>query len=272
MKVGIIGDGVVGKACSTYYKNRGDTVVVYDTDPSRDLNDQSVLVGTDLIFICVPTPWTGHQLSVDAVKMACYSVSMVCKEHKAVVIKSTMPVGTTKVVADLNPTLDIFYVPEFLTEKTSVFDFAKPLVKLIGSRHDKTLEALTVAEEYLPGDKYRPILYEEAELAKLATNAFYATKLMFFEQLYDLCRKLEIEYDYVAEAMVANPSIGASHYTVGQDGYRGFAGKCLPKDITALETLFRVYGVDCTMIQMAQKLNRSYIAETKYAPCQLSVS
>jgi UDPglucose 6-dehydrogenase len=73
---------------------------------------------------------------------------------------------------------------------------------------------------------------EELILAKYARNSFLALKVSFFNQMYDLCDALDIEYDAVAHYTTMDPRIGESHSFISKE--RGFGGHCFPKDITAL--------------------------------------
>ena len=92
----------------------------------------------------------------------------------------------------------------------------------------------------------------EAELAKLASNAFLAAKVAFFNEVACLAGRLGLEYEKVREAITCDQRIGASHSMVpGHDGDRGFGGSCLPKDTSGLLDVMRRHGTPSAVVQSA---------------------
>ena len=73
-----------------------------------------------------------------------------------------------------------------------------------------------------------------AEMIKVATNSFLALKVVFANEIFDLCNALNIDYERVKKGLYADVRVGASHFDVHDGGYRGFGGKCLPKDSSGL--------------------------------------
>lgn len=95
-----------------------------------------------------------------------------------------------------------------------------------------------------------------AELAKLATNAHLALRVIWAEQLYDLCMVVGVDYEIVREAVAADPRIGASHLQVWHGGYRGYGGACLPKDVPALIDYARQMGAPLTVQEATHLANQ----------------
>jgi nucleotide sugar dehydrogenase len=145
--------------------------------------------------------------------------------------------------------------PEFLTELTADQDMCYPDRQIIGY----TKESYNAAGDILqilplaPFERIMPAT--EAEMVKYYGNTWFATKVIFANQLYDLCQKLGIDYDRVMEAAAADKRIGRSHLEVWHKGYRGFGGKCLPKDLKAFIQLADEKAVDLKLHKTVDAIN-----------------
>lgn len=93
-----------------------------------------------------------------------------------------------------------------------------------------------------------------AEMVKYMANCLLATKVIFANEMYDICEKLNINYDEMKEMVVADKRIGKTHLDVTT--LRGFGGKCFPKDLLALRSLAKKLGVDTTILDAVWKKNR----------------
>ncbi len=100
---------------------------------------------------------------------------------------------------------------------------------------------------------------ELAEACKLFANAFYALKVSYANQFYDYCERAGIEYDHVRILANGDPMMAPFHLDVSQDGYRGFAGKCLPKDTTALYVSSKKSGSEITLLREALRYNATLL-------------
>jgi UDP-glucose 6-dehydrogenase len=96
----------------------------------------------------------------------------------------------------------------------------------------------------------------EAEMVKYFGNTWFAVKVAFGNQMYDVCQKLGIDYDRMVEAAAADKRIGRTHLNVFHKGYRGYGGKCLPKDTKALIQLADRLGVDLKIHKAAEAINK----------------
>jgi len=96
---------------------------------------------------------------------------------------------------------------------------------------------------------------KEAELVKYFGNAWFATKVVFANQIYDVAKKLELDYDRIKEAAAADKRIDRTHLDVLHKGYRGYGGKCLPKDIRSLIQFAENLGLDPKLWKIVEEIN-----------------
>jgi UDPglucose 6-dehydrogenase len=151
-----------------------------------------------------------------------------------VVIKSTVPPGTTQRIADkYDGNLRLCFSPEFLTEANSFEDFKNQSRIIIGG--DGARDVKQMFRKAFPKIPIVITKSETAEMVKYFINCFLATKVTFANQMYDICEFAGIDYDKVCEYALYDNRIGKSHLAVpGPDGDRGFGGHCFPKDLLAM--------------------------------------
>jgi UDPglucose 6-dehydrogenase len=241
--IGFIGQGWIGKNLADNFERRGYKTVRYAKEKPYDANLEK-LKNADIIFIAVPTPTTpeGFDDSIlrSAIKLA--------KPGQTVVIKSTVLPGTTDSIADENPGVFIMHSPEFLREMSVKKDIEKPERNIIGipTRYKDDPEWRKRAEEVLaviPNAPYEVICSApEAELTKYGGNNFFYVKVVYMNMLYELAQHHGASWDVVANNMIADSRIGASHMQpVHQIAHldngvpgRGAGGHCFLKDFAAL--------------------------------------
>ncbi|MGB9598575.1 MAG: hypothetical protein ACPLZH_01895, partial [Minisyncoccales bacterium] len=225
LKIGIVGVGMVGGALQRYFEKKGKKLFLFDK--GKNLGSLNEINQADVIFLCVPTPFDkkkGFDLSY--VKEAVSAI----REEKIIVIKSTVLPGTTEKLQKEYPQHTFLFNPEFLSELTADQDMEYPDRQIVGF----TQKSYSVARDILqilplaPYEKIMPAT--EAEMVKYFGNTWFAIKVIFANQIYDLCQKLKIDYDRVMEAASADKRIGRSHLEVWHKGYRGYGGKCLVGD------------------------------------------
>src|SRR3989338_8595440 len=192
-KIGIFGGGVLGGALKNYYP----TAKIYDKyKPFDSLPDT---LEQDYFFICVPTPYNEKGFDRSALDEVFSNIGGMGKE-KIVVIKSTVLPGTTGYFQNKYPHLKILFNPEFLTEQTAEQDFRFPDRQIIGYT-DKSFNVARDILEFLPLAPFERIVPSKtAELVKYFGNAWFATKVVYANQMYDLCEKLGVNYDDVRDA------------------------------------------------------------------------
>lgn len=226
-------------------------------DPHKNLGSRDEINQADLIFVCVPTPYDegsgGFDLSIvrEAVGLLA--------PGKIVVIKSTVLPGTTGALQKEYPQHKFIFNPEFLTELTADQDMRYPDRQIVGY----TRESYSVAGDIMqmlpmaPLERIMPAT--EAEMVKYFGNTWFATKVVFANQMYDVCKALGIDYDTVRDAASADKRIGRSHLVVHHKGYRGYGGKCLPKDTRALIQKARELGVDLGLLERVEEINNRLV-------------
>jgi len=261
MKIGIVGNGFVGNATSLF-KSHSIRVVVYDKDPNRcDPSSTSLqdLFDCDFVFICVPTPMNKDGSCHTVIVESCiYELNMSGIRDENIVVRSTVPVGFCE-------SIGVNFMPEFLTEANWVDDFKNNNAWIFGANNiyntltkSKFVELISLAKSSgaIKHDDVFVCSSKEAELAKLARNSFLATKISFFNEIYDLCDKEEIDYNTVAELTGIDKRIGQSHTQVpGPDGKRGYGGTCFPKDVSSLNHQLDQLGIDSYIIEAVKSRN-----------------
>jgi|TARA_R100000479_G_scaffold176464_1_gene131039 UDPglucose 6-dehydrogenase len=236
MKLGIVGHGFVGKAVDFAFTHPSMEKTIVDPVYNTDI---SILSKTphDVVFVCVPTPTNAETGYVDATIVKETVDYLVQKTNTdLIVIKSTV---TPDIVGDLitshnNP--NIIYNPEFLTERSANEEFVNADYHIIGGSHDASNKLINLYKRYSMCEALHYVIVtpQEASFIKYACNSFLATKVSFFNQLYDLCQDYNCSYNSVMKGVTLDRRIGSSHTKVpGYDLKRGFGGACLPKDTLA---------------------------------------
>lgn len=263
MIVGIVGVGFVGNAVLETSRHFFHTIT-YDTNPEKSscLTLSELVEHANLIFVCVPTPMTpvgecDTSIVRDVVKDISLLTRMLNKPKRtAVVIKSTVPVGTTDALAEEFPNLHISFNPEFLTERNAVEDFANQEYVVLGN------PSLEVADFYATifDVVRRPPIFRTtasaAEAIKYAANVFLALKVTFSNELKAYLDAKEVSHAAVISVLKHDRRLGATHWDApGPDGKLGFGGTCFPKDTNALLAEMQKYDVDSTLLSAMWQKN-----------------
>lgn len=266
--VGIAGVGIVGENLARYFREvKSIEPILYD--PPKGLGSAEELSAADVVFICVNTP-RAEDGTADISQIK--AVLDVMKDGQLAIIKSTVPPGTTRGLAEKYENLLFIFNPEFLTEATAYENMTAPERQIVGYLED-TKEIAQEVLDILPRAKYELICEaEEAEMIKYASNAFYATKVIFFNELFDICEAAKIDYEKIKEALKADPMTGPEHLEIWHKGYRGFGtpevSKCLPKDVDALIAFSRLAGKYPELLRVVTKINNELAAMTAPAKAE----
>lgn len=247
-----MGTGMVGGNLDKFFKSEGIQAGHYD--PPKGLKDPSVLDRADVIFIAVPTPFYLDGQGFDT-SFLYEAIQAIPSEGKILVIKSTVLPGTTDKMQEQYPRHRFLFNPEFLTEQRAEWDTYHPERQIVGYTKQSECDAQAVLGLLPRAGFERVVPAMTAELVKYFGNAFYALKVTYANQMYDLCQELGIDYQHVLDCVGAEPWIGRQHLVVHHRGYRGYGGKCLPKDVRALLQLAAKVGVELTLLQAAEVYN-----------------
>jgi UDPglucose 6-dehydrogenase len=256
--IAIIGTGMVGGALDRYFRTKNIEARLYD--PPKGLDDASVLGGTELIFIAVPTPYylDGSGFDDSFLREA---IRAIPSKGKTIVLKSTILPGTTDAFQKEFPEHRFLFNPEFLTETRADQDMQFPNRQIIGYTEQSRKDAEMVMD-LLPDAPFKKIVpAAEAEFVKYFGNAFYALKVAYANQMYDLAKKMGLDYEVVAECAKPEPMMGETHLDIFHKGYRGYGGKCLPKDTRAIIQLAKRNGIELSVLEEAEEYNNELCAE-----------
>ncbi|VBB18500.1 hypothetical protein YASMINEVIRUS_963 [Yasminevirus sp. GU-2018] len=267
MKIGVIGNGFVGKA-TCVLQNPDVEIIAYDVNPKMcnplgtTLED---LKSCELIFVSVPTPMNKDGSCylgiVESVVNSLKSNNIVNEPNNFVVIRSTVVPGTSD-------RLGCYFMPEFLTEKNFLQDFKNCSEWIFGLKgtnqeHDqifknKIIKLFGFAKSHgcIESDSTNFVLNREAEMIKYFRNCFLAMKVSFCNEIYDYCQLSGINYENVRYLATKDERIRPSHSSVpGHDGKRGYGGTCFPKDTKALLHSMRELGMKSYMFEAMNTRN-----------------
>ena len=260
-KIGVIGIGMVGDQIRRWFADQGFEVAAYDK--FKGIGKLDDLNKSDLIFLCLPSAYdTRQKMGVDL--SAFKLVVKYFKDPKMFVVKSTVPPGTTMSLQKIFPGHKFFHSPEFLTEVTAWNDFSSPHLQLLGYADAKNQKLAEEIIKILPAGKHAKVLPSVAtEIFKYTRNAFFAAKVTFANQIYDLCRAYGVEYNDIKDLLYTDPWVGGHHLEVVHKDYRGFGGKCLPKDLKTLILAFKNKKVNPEFFEAVDKYNSKLLHRQK---------
>jgi UDPglucose 6-dehydrogenase len=257
-KIGIIGQGFVGSAVREGMKNHYD-IKAYDKDPTKFSNVsgiEDIVKLCNIIFVCVPTPMrkTG-ECDLNILHKAIQEINDYCiynKREVILIIKSTIPPGTTDMLNNLYSNCYIVFNPEFLTEANAIDDYKNQNRIIIGGDRPYTSTVKQLFSKVFPKVPIIKTSSTIAETVKYVTNTFLTIKIAYANEIYQLCQVLDIDYDKVIEYARYDDRLGNTHWSVpGPDGDFGFGGHCFPKDIAALQFVLKTLNIDSTMLSAA---------------------
>jgi len=266
-KIGIVGNGFVGSAVQYGFSpNVGvdADVRVYDVNPNKSTHTLEETVNeSDFIFLSVPTPANNDgSINIDILDNALNDINEVLEIDNTILIRSTVIPGTTRELQYKYNQLNLLFNPEFLTERSAKFDFINQSRFIVGSS-EKSLNMMC-AESFtdLIRDRFGDCVavletnYETAEMIKYMSNCFFATKVSFMNEMYQIAEKSNVNWDDAVAGFVADGRIGHSHLGVpGHDGKYGFGGSCFPKDIQAMIDFAETFGLNPTVLKGAWEKN-----------------
>ncbi len=278
--IGVVGAGWVGLVTAACFAEIGHRVVVREIIPEKvdSLNRGEIpihepelpemiernserltfttemaelLDGPRLIFVCVQTPPTySGDADLSAVNQAVEEIGD--PEGKALVMKSTVPVGTGRTIHRDAPDLAYVSCPEFLREGTAIKDFMHPDRVLIGADAGDEWAADAVSAVYEPlGAPIVRTDVSSAEMVKLASNAFLATKISFINEIANVCEELGADVTDVAQGMGLDDRIGSRFLQAGI----GYGGSCFTKDVSALKMLAANSGYHFQLLNSVIEVN-----------------
>jgi UDPglucose 6-dehydrogenase len=271
MIIGICGQGFVGTAVREglrdFYKLR-----TFDISKKEDFcveTLEDLVYQSKIIFQCLPTPMRkSGECDIRLVEKTVMEIDSICNDSEAlceiVVIKSTVPPGTTEALNFSVNNIQVVFNPEFLTEANAINDFKNQNRIILGGPRPATSILKTLFSRAFPKSSIVKTGSNTAEMVKYFTNCFLASKVSFSNEMRQICESSKIDYDKVVEYALYDQRIGKSHLSSpGPDGSYGFGGHCFPKDINALMFLAREKGVNPAVLQAVWDKNLEVRSEEK---------
>ena len=255
MEIGIVGQGYVGTAIKVGFEPHYDYIHTYDKfDISKSTvpNLKDLVDKCEVIFVCVPTPMRKDgSCDTRLLEKVVAGIEERCRTREnppVLVVKSTVPPGTTSRINQMTKTCSVVFSPEFLTEANSFEDFKNQTRIVLGDDpNENCVAAKKVKQMFRKAFPDIPIVitkHETAEMVKYFTNCFLASKVIFANQMHEICENSGVDYDKVCEYALYDQRIGRSHLAVpGPDGDFGFGGHCFPKDLQAM--IYFAESFDC---------------------------
>lgn len=235
MKIGIIGQGFVGNAVYEKFKLFFD-IKTYDIDDSKANSSFDDLVfNSEIIFLCLPTPMNKNGSC--NIKILQSTLELIDKKVKNVIIvlKSTVPPGSTSIFNKKYKNLSVVFNPEFLTERNAINDYKNQDRIILGGPRPSTTILKQLFSKVFENCHIIKTGSTHAEFIKYFTNCFLATKVSFSNEMYELANSFDLDYDKIVEYASLDKRLGKTHFNVpGPDGDTGFGGHCFPKDLNAI--------------------------------------
>lgn len=251
--IGIIGCGIVGQAVEYGFKDIAKIFLHDKYKPLLSLED--AVRNSEFIFVALPTPSKKDGIDLSIIDEYLEKMTKwTDKTDKIIIIKSSIVPGTARNYAKKYSDSKFCFCPEFLTEANYLEDFVNTDRIVIGADDDAvSRRVIALHRERFPKNQIYQTDLTTAEMVKYMSNCFLAAKVIFANEIHDLCQKLGINYDEVKEMTAADKRIGASHLNITTAC--GFGGKCFPKDIVALIGLYKKLGVDVSLLETVWNKN-----------------
>jgi len=212
---------------------------------------EDLLDRAKLLFVCVDTPPT-YSGDADLGRVRSVVADLQRGGDHILVMKSTVPAGTGAAVRRELPGVPYVSCPEFLKEGSAVEDFLHPDRVVVGAEPEDTAAARAVADLYEPlGGEIVQTDVASAEMIKLASNAFLATKISFINEIANVCEEVGADVSEVSRGMGLDRRIGPSFLRAGI----GYGGSCFPKDVSALKMLAGNTGYHFQLLNAVIEVN-----------------
>ncbi len=281
MNVAVVGMGFVGLVTATVLADKGNSVTCIDVDEKkiekltrgelyvyepglkelfkRDMagmnftSDYSSLRGSDVAFICVPTPTVNGKIDLTYVMDSVLSVNSVDNDV-TIAVKSTVVPETASALSSMIKR-NVISNPEFLREGNAIEDTLHPDRIVVGGKNAVDMKKVCDLWEFT-GVPILRVTNENAELIKYASNSFLATKISFINEIANLCERIP-----GTDVATVAQGIGLDH-RIGKDFLRagiGFGGSCFPKDTRALVSFAEEKGIQLKIVKSTMEVNKERI-------------
>jgi UDPglucose 6-dehydrogenase len=277
--INIIGFGYVGGAHGFLCEKNNVKFNVCDTQ-KKEGNFNYFNNITDLVkfsesnseinfyIIAVPTPSDSEgNCDTSIVKSVLEKLNINVTKETYVIIKSTIVPGTARTFNKEYTNLDVIFCPEFLTEKNYLNDIYNAKFVLLGipdnfdmTKYQKILNVIRLLYKHNNMIDIFMRSYEECELFKYTLNTYFATKITFFNEIHELCEKMNVDYQKLKELFSLDPRVGNYGIQVPGSGneFYGFFLKCLPKEVLAMKQLQEKLELSSELMTCIDKRNKYF--------------
>jgi len=259
MKLGIVGHGFVGTAVDHGFTRDIQKFIVDPKHNSTNTIEDLIAFKPDATFVAVPTPQSeSGECNTEILEGVMQKLNN--SKGLLVIVKSTVPAYKLQKIQEECINIRIVYNPEFLTEKNYIDDFVNPAMHVFGGINADTdaVEKLYLEHsDCAECPVYKTDLIT-ASMVKYCINSFLATKVTFMNEMYDVLRAARgADWNTFTKIIANDPRVGNSHMRVpGNDGQRGYAGSCFPKDTAALAWFAReILNTQFTQLETSIKIN-----------------
>ncbi len=257
--IGVIGLGMVGGTLAKWFKRKKIKFIGYDK--YKKIGNLKDLEDCKIIFLCLPSPYdreAGYNLSAQKEVIEYFKIP------KIFVIKSTVLPGTTENFQKKYKKHKFLFNPEFLREAEPWETFINADLQIMSYTQKSKNLAKEILKLLPKGKNFTGVMKAtEAEIVKQAMNLFLAMKVIFANQIYELSQKLKVDYENIRKALESESRLGKSHFDVFHGGYRGFGGKCLPKELLALTYQYKKLKLNPKLLQTIWRINFNYLKKQK---------
>ena len=291
MKISVIGCGYVGLVSAACFADAGHDVTCIDNDAEKlnmlkenqvpifepglqelisknkslefSLNISEDIASSKIIMIAVGTPsLDSGEADLTQLYRCVEEISYFISSGTLVIIKSTVPVGTCDEVEKLindkseHNDFEVISNPEFLREGNAIHDFVNPDRIVIGLNGESNKESIIeLYSNIVSEDKLLFTSRRSSELIKYASNSMLAMRIIFINEIADLCEKIGADVSDVAKGIGLDKRIGPYFLEAGP----GFGGSCFPKDIKALIETGKNFDAPQTLLESVIVANEKRI-------------
>ncbi len=263
-KIGIIGLGFLGGSLDRYFiEDRKMPVHRYD---KKGIGSPEEVNKADMVFICVNTPYDEKKKDVDLSYVE--SAIRTLTGEKVVVLRSTIPPGTTDAMQARFPQHRFLFNPEFLRARFAYEDFVRPPRQVVGytEKSKKDAETLLAFLPEAPAEYTKILPASSAELIKYASNTMLATKVALANKVYEFSESLGIDYGEIKHLLGADQRIGHYGLDVMYEGFRGYNGTCFPKDVRTMIARGKALGIDMAWLEHMDDENLKLLSRQGLLP------
>jgi len=259
MKLGIVGHGFVGTAVDHGFTRDIQKFIVDPKHNSTNTIEDLIKFKPDAVFVAVPTPQLeSGECNTEILEGVMQQLNT--SKGLLVIVKSTVPAYKLQKIQEECINIRIVYNPEFLTEKNYIDDFVNPAMHVFGGMNKDTdaVEKLYLEHSDCAECPVYKTDIVTASMVKYCINSFLATKVTFMNEMYDVLNAAKgADWNTFTKIIANDPRIGNSHMKVpGNDGQRGYAGSCFPKDTAALAWFAReILNTQFTQLETSIKIN-----------------